>query len=134
MVYADWEFYTAVYLGNTIAEADFPRLVARASEYIDDITRGLAKDYYNDTAQAPVAKAVCAVAEVMQTFEPPKGGATPEGRIIASEAKDGVSVSYVAPVDATTAQGQQARSAALYTSAADHLLRTGLLYRGVMMR
>lgn len=31
MAYADYEYYTAAYLGKTIQKADFPRLSLRAS-------------------------------------------------------------------------------------------------------
>lgn len=42
MIYADWSFYNDEYLHGdipTLTESNFPRWVARASEYIDDITR-----------------------------------------------------------------------------------------------
>lgn len=42
MAYADYAFYTTVYLGNAISEDDFPRLAARASDYVYEYTKGLA--------------------------------------------------------------------------------------------
>ena len=35
MAYADYEYYTAAYLGKTIQKADFPRLSLRASYFLD---------------------------------------------------------------------------------------------------
>lgn len=39
MAYCDYYFYTKKYLGNVIAEADFPRLIKRASKEFDYLTR-----------------------------------------------------------------------------------------------
>lgn len=40
MAYADYEYYTAAYLGKTIQKADFPRLSLRASYFLDYYTQG----------------------------------------------------------------------------------------------
>ena len=38
MAYADYEFYTTSYFGDTVPESDFPRYAERASERIDILT------------------------------------------------------------------------------------------------
>lgn len=38
MAYCDYDFYKNEYLGNVVAEVDFPRLAERASEKIDMLT------------------------------------------------------------------------------------------------
>lgn len=58
MVYADCAYYKAEYRGKEIDDADFPRLSARASAYLDSIST--AADHPNDEA---VKLAACAVAE-----------------------------------------------------------------------
>ncbi|QIB68262.1 hypothetical protein Ami103574_02560 [Aminipila butyrica] len=59
----DYEFYTDVYFGNQITKADFPRLIARASAYLDGICN-------LQSAPPESAKmALCAVAEAWQTNE-----------------------------------------------------------------
>ena len=47
-MYADFEFYTEVYGGNSIAEGDFPRLAAKASALIDRLTFGRAAGHVDD--------------------------------------------------------------------------------------
>lgn len=64
MAYADYEFYTNVYLGNVIAPEDFSRLAERASEYVYSFTKGLSDKVYGKDLES-VQKAVCAVAEVL---------------------------------------------------------------------
>ena len=67
MAYADYTHYTDVYLGNAIAEADFPRLALRASAQIDRLTYNrAATDTDNTTA---IKNAMCAVAEEIQRQE-----------------------------------------------------------------
>ena len=65
MAYADYTFYTTVYLGNVISQNDFPRLAERATEVInaiigDKITDSVIanSDVYNN-----IKKANCALAE-----------------------------------------------------------------------
>ncbi len=58
----DYNFYVDTYYGNQIAEADFPRLVLRASAYLDACNMlGAPED--------AIKKAFCAVAEAWQTNE-----------------------------------------------------------------
>ena len=67
MAYADYTHYSTVYLGNSIAEADFPRLALRASAQIDRLTYNrAATDTDNTTA---IKNAMCAVAEEIQRQE-----------------------------------------------------------------
>ncbi len=63
MAYADYTFYTETYKGKSIPEADFGRLVTRASSYLDRMGVDL------DPDSASVQMAACAVAEAWQTNE-----------------------------------------------------------------
>ena len=38
MPYADYNYYTGTFLGDAIAEANFPRLALRASDFLDYYT------------------------------------------------------------------------------------------------
>ena len=40
MSYADYAYYTDSYGGKAIKQEDFPRLAAKASAYLDNITFG----------------------------------------------------------------------------------------------
>lgn len=62
-MYADYVFYTTVYMGNVIPEDDFPRLMTRAGEYLDSMIQGPRPD--TEAAK----KAACAVAEAWQVGE-----------------------------------------------------------------
>lgn len=64
MAYADYEFYTNEYFGNSISEDDFPRLSARASDYVYAYTQGLS-DTVTGKDMEMVKKATCAVADVL---------------------------------------------------------------------
>lgn len=66
-VYADETYYTSTYLGTSIASADYPRLSARASQWIDRLTHGRAA---SDTTNTDAIKmAMCAVADELQDIE-----------------------------------------------------------------
>lgn len=64
MAYADYTFYTDTYKGNSIPEADFERLILRASSYLDKVYNGTI-----ETVTDNIKMAACAVAEAWQTNE-----------------------------------------------------------------
>ena len=71
MAYADYDFYTESYYGNVVPGADFDRLAARASDFIDTLTfdnlvDGLPAD---KRSQKRIKKAVCSLAELMYQIE-----------------------------------------------------------------
>ena len=51
----DYSYYVSEYMGNSIAEADFPRLSARAEAYLATLDANSAEDGYS--------LAACAVAD-----------------------------------------------------------------------
>lgn len=136
MVYADYDFYANTYFGRSIAEADFPRLALRGSQYIDYITQGraearagleavkmccceLAEQYQMiDTAQELAQKSLAAGAE---------SGLEPQSETVAAWSR-----SYRSGGDSaqSAAQAAAAGKAELYAIAQQYLARTGLLYRG----
>lgn len=71
MSYADYQFYTEKYYGDTVPESDFPKYVERASDRIDAITFDRLIDGLpeNERAQTKVKKAVCAVAETLYQID-----------------------------------------------------------------
>ena len=60
----DYNFYTDVYYGNQIPEADFPRLTARASAFLDGLSCDLSA-----APEESFKMAVCSMAEAWQTNE-----------------------------------------------------------------
>lgn len=111
--YADFEFYSAQFLGGLIPAGAFSRLSARAGDYIDYITSGRATD------TSPVKKACCALAEVLYSEEQRRG----ERGEIAGESNDGVSVTY--------REEKRALERRMFDTALRYLDSTGLLYCGV---
>ena len=142
-MYAVYSFYTDMFYGTAIAQADFPRLASRASDFLDYYTRGkAAKVPEGDTAtNTALAKACCAVAEAIQADENNKALAAKattaalaaSGGEIKSETVGSHSVSYTTAAD--YAKGSSGRSAlderiAYADIAMVYLANTGLLYRG----
>ena len=72
-----YEFYVNTYMGNQIAEHDFPRLISRAGVYLEK---------FNVTDENKLNMAMCAVAEAWQTNE--------QGGDVASQSVGGWSKSY----------------------------------------
>jgi len=72
-----YEFYVSTYMGNQIAEHDFPRLISRAGVYLEK---------FNVTDENKLNMAMCAVAEAWQTNE--------QGGDVASQSVGGWSKSY----------------------------------------
>lgn len=72
-----YEFYVNTYMGNQIAEHDFPRLITRAGVYLEKFSR---------TDENKLNMAMCAVAEAWQVNE--------QGGELASQSVGGWSKSY----------------------------------------
>ena len=124
-MYADYSFYTNVYFGNVITEAEFERLSARASAFLDYYTRGKAKS--NADLHA-LKMACCAIAEQQKQVESTAENASQSGSGIKSESVGSYSVTYQ-----TAAEKANAAEAARLTFASiarQYLADTGLLYRG----
>lgn len=121
MVYADYTYYTEVYMGHEIAKEDFPRLSQRASEWIDQLTFGRAAGVTEENLLTAVQSACCAAAEAVQQNE-----ASQKAGVVSSERVGDQSVTY-ARVSAGEAQGSVTRAVSRY------LANTGLMYAGVMV-
>lgn len=65
MAYADYTFYTTVYLGNVIPSADFNRLAQRSSDIIDIFTGNKIDNTVisDEETYTKIKKANCALAE-----------------------------------------------------------------------
>ncbi len=85
---ADYTFYTGTYLGGSIPEADFPRLVKRAGEQLARYKR-----IYTVVApdESSEDMAICAMADALYYFEEAQNGELVSGSSVGS-----VSTSYQA--------------------------------------
>jgi hypothetical protein len=127
MAYADYAFYTGTFIGIAIAEADFPRFAARASEIIDRLTfqraAAIIEADTETTLITAIQMATCAVAEEYQKAEQRESG---EAGAITSEREGQYSVSYVQNEDANlSADTRYSKAARLYLS------HTKLMFAGL---
>lgn len=141
-MYADYTFYTEDWFGTEIAEADFPRLSSRASDFIDYYTRNKAAGVTDEATLTALAKACCAIAEAIQADEQVKALAAKATASalassvgeIKSETVGSWSQSYATAGDYVKAGGEALAvkdTRASYAAVAmEYLANTGLLYRG----
>lgn len=138
MAYADYEYYTAAYLGTAIQMADFPRLSLRASSFLDYYTQGRAAQ--NKELDA-VKMACCAVAEQYQSIDLAQQAAlnalknsanAGETGELQSQSVGSWSKTYRSGGDSAqqALSSAQAAQASLGAIAQQYLGATGLLYRG----
>lgn len=123
MVYADFEYYSNCFLGDSIPEEDFGKYAVRASREIDRLTMGRAAKAGENMIPG-LSNCTCEIAELLHA-EDAAAQRTGNG-IIASESNDGISVSFV--------QGAAAdRIAGKVLETAKHWLcwPVNLLYPGV---
>ena len=71
MAYADYQFYTEKYYGDTVPESDFQKYAERSSDRIDAITFGRLANGFPEEERAvtKVKKAVCAVADALYQID-----------------------------------------------------------------
>lgn len=115
MAYADYQFYTEKYYGDTVPESDFPKYAERASDRIDAITFGRLVNGFPEEERAvtKVKKAVCAVAEALYQIDRIKkssmesvGTVTREDGTVVSKAVSSISsgsesISYATGISTT---------------------------------
>lgn len=124
MVYATYEYYKNQYYGEIIPTKAFPRMIAKASQYIDNFTFGRITEGNKDEFPS-LSACACDMAETIYRMQG-TDGAIKEKK---SESTDGYSVSYVTEcVDGKTAEDTLKKK--LYALAETYLLTTGLLYLG----
>lgn len=137
MLYADYDFYTNVYMGREIKDADFMRLLRRASGYLEYYTQGRVKEC---PCMDSVKMACCALIEQYQLIEDAQTLAN-RGFSTALESSAGEIQSETVGSHSVTRRsgGDTATSALAYVQQADamlanatkrYLAHTGLLYRG----
>ena len=116
-MYADFDFYKDVFMGNTITqESEFKRLERKAAAFVDEMTLKRIKEP-NDS----IKMAVCEVAEIEQREQKENN----EDQIV-SETVGPHSVSY-AKKNKSVADYRKEKAAAVRL----YLANTGLLYRGI---
>lgn len=139
MAYADYQFYTEKYYGDTVPESDFPKYVERASDRIDAITFDRLVNGFPDEERAvtKVKKSVCAVADALYQIDQIKKASMESVGIVTRE--DGTVVSKaVSSVSSGSesisfATGSSGGAESIYGQAAvDKKVESVLLYQVAM--
>lgn len=128
-VYTDYQYYTSVYGGSAIAEADFPRLARLACLYLDTVTLGRAARWPDRDL---IETAACALAEQYQIIDTAAAAASAAlirekesgGAEAQSESVGKWSVSYRSGGDSA------AKALTAAASAKNSLMETAELYLG----
>lgn len=136
MAYADYQFYTEKYYGDTVPESDFPKYAERSSDRIDAITFGRLVNGFpeEERAVAKVKKAVCAVADTLYQIDQIKkasmesvGTITREDGTVVSKAVSSISSGSESISFAT---GSSGNTESIYGQAAlDKKVESVLLYQ-----
>lgn len=136
MIYADFDYYTNVYMGNAIADGDFPGFANKASRYIDYITQN--RSAKNAELEA-VKQCCCALAEQYQLISkaeslaahslnvPIEGGGELSSETVGSWSRSYQSGGYSAQ---TAILASRESRSILLDIARQYLAQTGMLYRG----
>ncbi len=119
MIYADFNFYSAEFLGNKIPEENFDFYALRASEELDSRTFGRIGEVTPD-----IKKACCGVAEVL--YSEGISISNSENRINSEKVGD-YSVSYFEPSE----NYEKTVNKKINSELKKYLGNTGLLYGGV---
>ena len=136
MAYADYEYYTATYLGTAIKEDDFPRMAMRASPFLDYYTQGRAAQNADLDA---LKMACCTLAEQYQAIEAAQllaqkslSASAESGGELQSQTVGSWSKTYRSGGESAqqAVSSMQAYQAMLAATAQQYLSGTGLLYRG----
>ena len=134
MVYADYAYYTTMYMGVSIDAYDFPRMAVRASSFLDYYTRGRAEKYPELDA---LKMACCAIAEQYQVIDQAqmlmsRASANNTGGELQSQTVGGWTKTYRSGWDSAKAaeEAASAARASLAIIAQQYLAGTGLIYRG----
>lgn len=136
MAYADYQFYTEKYYGDTVPEDAFPKYADRASDRIDMITFDRLVDGLPDDerSQTKIKKAVCALADTIYQIDQIKkasmesvGTVTREDGTVVSKAVSSVSSGSESISFAT---GSSGGAESIYGQAAvDKKVESVLLYQ-----
>jgi hypothetical protein len=116
-MYADYNYYSGTFKGNTIPESDFGAYAVKASGEIDCLTINRIKA---DSIIDAIKKATCLIAEVIY-----KQDIDDKKNIISSESVGTHKVTYNVAI-----KTEQQKKKEIYDAACKYLAFTGLLYRG----
>ena len=125
MFYADFDYYTNTFYGDTIPEERFHRYAAKASREIDRLTMGRASEAGGVMA-ARLSTCCCEIAEIL--YKADEADAKTAGGIIAAQSNDGLSTTFAAgaAVSGAGIAGRIITTAVCWLSAPQNLMYQGV--------
>ena len=141
MAFCNYEYYKNEYLGNLIAEADFPRLAMRASEKLNTITygrlhivgehikfiEGCIDTFLDEWTEEKIRKCTCAIADHLYDVEMANNAMRQAGAVgVKSVSSGSESISF----SDVTVNSMQNLNSEIYQIGKEYLTSTGLLYAG----
>ncbi|MGN0605901.1 MAG: hypothetical protein ACI4JM_05215 [Oscillospiraceae bacterium] len=131
MAYADYQFYTESFYGNSVKSEDFSRLAERASEIIDSMTYYRINNDFISRHDTLVKKACCAVAEFLNNVETVQRSITSDNKIVISESAGNISQTYANPTAAYAEYltDENKKNSEIYEIIRKYLSHTGILNR-----
>lgn len=133
MAYADYTFYTDVYLGNVIPSADFNRVAQRSSDIIDVMTYNQIDQYIisNTDIYTKIKKANCALAEQIYYDEQTVSINGSSRANIASIKAGEETITYSSKNAKTEFEIQKDSYSTALSIVSEYLSGTNLLYMGI---
>lgn len=141
MAFCNFEYYKTKYMGNQIAEADFPRLAMRASEKLNYITygrlhvvgdhikfvEGCIDTFVDEWTEEKIKNCTCAIAEKLNDVEIAKNAMRQAGGVgVKSISSGSESISF----DDVAVNSEKNLNSEIYDIGKEYLTSTGLLYAG----
>ena len=132
-MYVDYEYYTKVFGGTKIPEGDFTYCIGQADDYIDYVTLTRVHEFKGGVFDNKIKRAYCSLAEIYydEKQEQESVGAQAGKQGIKSETVGSHTVSFKDGGSKAELENKSNYDALRYRVARQHLLPTGLLYRGL---
>ncbi len=133
MAYTTYEFYTTTYYGTTIEGSVFSKWLSKATDKLNYLTFGNITEETAVEFATPIAKATCALMDLLYELDKAKINATStENGNIKSMSSGNESVSFGTndTVITTALSDTKAQLLLMRETIAEYLSGTGLLYGG----
>lgn len=132
--FTTYEFYTSIYFGDTIGEADFPKWLSRATDKLHYLTYGNITDETRAEYDAQIQKATCALMDMMYQIDAETKRATAKDETNMKSRSSGSESYTFGDKDTAVTKvlaDKSAQDRLMQDVIAEYLADTGLMYAGV---
>jgi len=135
MAYTTYEFYTTTYYGSTIPSADFSMWLSRATDELNYLTFNRITDEVLTEFSVEIQKATCTIMDLLFQIDDAtqKANSTDDSNV-KSKSSGNESITFVnnSTVISTVLADQKAQYSLMRNSITKYLVKTELLYPGVL--